>query len=916
MLPQAVRDPSGQLREGPVLEADPAAQTDAPTNSASHTVALNWHETGELSFRLPNMAAAAAAASPLARRAESSPLQSLADRQSAAAPQSQQMAEDEGGGEGGGGDGGGGGGGDGGGGGGGGVRGGAAEDGEGRGGGSALLVAVGPGQGPAPNTAAEARQLMPPPPPRPPPSESCRRRSRSSDGGSPWLPPPPSPQRRPQPRATTPPTARPRAVDIPAAVAERNAVPAAAAAGGGVYAGPTATAAAAAANALHDSSAADEMQQQQQQRFLQDSILVASAVPDRAGTLRRRTSGGGAAAGSHTLPPPPPPPPPKLRSGDGSLPSPPQLSPQAQAHGLRNHAAAPSTQPLELSSGPPPPFPVSPQTRLAAALSIRSSNGGGAGGDAGGGGGGAPGDGDESGRHSWGSVDDSGAAGACQYGNPYGTEVVAVGGGGGDDEPQRGSWGSCDASGALYGSRGGGGGGGGGDAADGAQLPPLRSAGGDGPSPGLLSPPDPSPGPGGGGGGGGQSSSAAAAAAAARERWRKTVVALQEIRRQHGAGDTLADTNAAPSDRLAAAVCLVMQRHRWDRLMPSNNPHRRLLQHYMDKKRAGQWGSLGERLQAEFVIAGTIVFDWCTPARMGEHWPLFTPSLLAATSLLFAFMSGQYPYWAALAAGAAGACGQLAGQRGAEQLAAACWSSCFLTPRSGPAFLRDVLLHPTAQPATTFSAAFLRDWGGLYLPDVRQRGQVYRWLTSPLLHTSFRHLAANLALTAALGWQMETKYGTVRVVAVWLAAVVGGELLSAAVEDPCRQVVGCSGGAFGLLGLFCADTLLHYSALRQPLLRCAAIAVLLGLLVYTLAAQQGGVSSMAHLGGLLCGLLPALLVLPRLGSERWEAAWPALGLTAVLTWFSVLPAWVACRRLPAAEARCGPLGGAPQASAL
>lgn len=61
---------------------------------------------------------------------------------------------------------------------------------------------------------------------------------------------------------------------------------------------------------------------------------------------------------------------------------------------------------------------------------------------------------------------------------------------------------------------------------------------------------------------------------------------------------------------------------------------------------------------------------------------------------------------------------------------------------------------------------------------------------------------------------------------------------------------------------------------------------------------------MSHLGGLLCGLLPSFLILPRLGSERWEAAWPLVGFTSILVWFSVLPAFVYTQRLPGVGERC------------
>ncbi|EFJ48541.1 hypothetical protein VOLCADRAFT_90873 [Volvox carteri f. nagariensis] len=491
---------------------------------------------------------------------------------------------------------------------------------------------------------------------------------------------------------------------------------------------------------------------------------------------------------------------------------------------------------------------------------------------------------DETHRHSWGSYDGGGAGGSGygnRYGNPYGADEGA-------EDAQRGSWGSDDAAGTVYGSYRCGGG-----------AAVARSGG----APHAAEVPAAGP---------------LAGSVVARQRWRRAVAAVGEVRRLHRSAQTLADKHSLPADRLFAALTLALQRHNWAQIMsPTHNPHRTLLRHYVDKKLAGQWGSWWERLEAEFIITGTIVFDWCTPARLGEHWPLFTGTFLLTAGLLFAFMAGQFPYFAALeaAAAAGGACSEqlaaAAGAGAAKDVAdkwpagtGKSWSACFLTAHSGPRFLGDVVLQaPGSEPATTFSDGFLRAWGGLYAPDV-QRGQVYRWLTGPLLHITFRHAAANLALTAALGWQMEAKYGTVRVMTVWLAAVVGGELLSVAVEDPCRQLVGCSGGAFGLLGLFCADTLLHFSSLRRPILRCATIAVLLGFLVYTLAVQQGNMSSMAHVGGLLCGLLPALMVLPRLGSEHWEAAWPALGLLAVVVCFAVLPAWVYTRRLPAAVVQC------------
>lgn len=58
------------------------------------------------------------------------------------------------------------------------------------------------------------------------------------------------------------------------------------------------------------------------------------------------------------------------------------------------------------------------------------------------------------------------------------------------------------------------------------------------------------------------------------------------------------------------------------------------------------------------------------------------------------------------------------------------------------------------------------------------------------------------------------------------------------------------------------------------------------------ACPQPFVSAYSHVGGLLCGSLPALLILPSLGSERWEAALPIFGGSGLLIYFAVLLTWL------------------------
>lgn len=59
------------------------------------------------------------------------------------------------------------------------------------------------------------------------------------------------------------------------------------------------------------------------------------------------------------------------------------------------------------------------------------------------------------------------------------------------------------------------------------------------------------------------------------------------------------------------------------------------------------------------------------------------------------------------------------------------------------------------------------------------------------------------------------------------------------------------------------------------------------------------------MGGMLCGLFPAFLFLPRLQSERCEALLPLLGILVMLGVFAALPVYLYAVVLPPLPALCG-----------
>lgn len=127
-----------------------------------------------------------------------------------------------------------------------------------------------------------------------------------------------------------------------------------------------------------------------------------------------------------------------------------------------------------------------------------------------------------------------------------------------------------------------------------------------------------------------------------------------------------------------------------------------------------------------------------------------------------------------------------------------------------------LLQHPQSGPwcfnspikPFTFSKGYAVLWGARYGPLMTS--DPYRWLTSIFIHQNFQHLISNTTLFTLLSWQIESKYGWWRLAFLWLLAVLGSGFFSAVAEDPCKAVVGSSGGIFGLVGLYIGDLVVNF----------------------------------------------------------------------------------------------------------
>ena len=169
--------------------------------------------------------------------------------------------------------------------------------------------------------------------------------------------------------------------------------------------------------------------------------------------------------------------------------------------------------------------------------------------------------------------------------------------------------------------------------------------------------------------------------------------------------------------------------------------------------------------------------------------------------------------------------------------------------------LNSVLYLSMAASLSSFSFQphDLLAWGGSYGPQI-QTGEWWRLLSPMFLHGSMTHLACNMISLGLIGYTLEEKLSSSRILLTYIIAGVAGTLMSIT-WAPEAISVGASGAIFGLIGV--ALGLLRHAAanVRGELLTIALVLGLPGLLFgfFSSITDNAG-----HVGGLLAGCLLGL----------------------------------------------------------
>jgi rhomboid protease GluP len=154
------------------------------------------------------------------------------------------------------------------------------------------------------------------------------------------------------------------------------------------------------------------------------------------------------------------------------------------------------------------------------------------------------------------------------------------------------------------------------------------------------------------------------------------------------------------------------------------------------------------------------------------------------------------------------------------------------------------------------------------------QGQYWRLLTSMVMHSGVTHYLFNAWALYSLGRDIESFYGSLRFIAIYVLSGLFGGLAYYLLGAPQTALVpsaGASGAIFGIIGAELAfwlrNRLLFGDFGKQRLIN---LAILVGINV-VFGVSTPGINNLAHMGGLVSGFALAWVLTPRYGvTWTWD----------------------------------------------
>jgi len=156
-------------------------------------------------------------------------------------------------------------------------------------------------------------------------------------------------------------------------------------------------------------------------------------------------------------------------------------------------------------------------------------------------------------------------------------------------------------------------------------------------------------------------------------------------------------------------------------------------------------------------------------------------------------------------------------------------------------------------------------------------GSVWQLVTSMFAHAELWHVGFNMLALYILGPQLEVALGRARFLALYLLSGLVGSATVYWWAGETTQTLGASGAIFGLLAALLVVAVKSRGDVQ-------GLVVLLAVNLAITFLGRGFISWQGHLGGLVGGMLIALVLVyaPRRGRTGWQAAGLALVTVATL----------------------------------
>lgn len=155
----------------------------------------------------------------------------------------------------------------------------------------------------------------------------------------------------------------------------------------------------------------------------------------------------------------------------------------------------------------------------------------------------------------------------------------------------------------------------------------------------------------------------------------------------------------------------------------------------------------------------------------------------------------------------------------------------------------------------TEDVEFMRDHGAQYPVCITEDGEYWRLITSTFLHFGVMHLLNNMIMLGAMGQILEDAFGHIKYLILYLAAGIGGSLLSFLQMEWSGEyavAAGASGAIFGIVGALLWIVILHRGHYKTLTVR--GLLAMIALTLYY-GISTGGVDNWGHIGGLIGGFV-------------------------------------------------------------